>query len=163
MPASPPSPRTSAGRALWLARVLGSALLVVLLVVAGSWSSWDAVQHALYAKESERGVLTLVSCDRTACTGTFVPRSALGEQPAEVRLTQRVGLREGEEVAVALWPGTTDAVRTGLPGFLYGWLPLTGSLLLAGLLIAGGMRLYRVGWAVAGLALALVGATFFAV
>jgi hypothetical protein len=94
---------------------------------------------------------------------TWVTVANPSSRPAEVRLTQRVGLREGEEVAVALWPGTTDAVRTGLPGFLYGWLPLTGSLLLAGLLIAGGMRLYRVGWAVAGLALALVGATFFAV
>jgi hypothetical protein len=121
------------------------------------------VHHSLYAKEGQRGVLTLASCDRSACTGAYAPRSVLGQELAEVRLTQRIGLQEGDELAVALWPDSTDAIRTGLPGFFYAWLPLTGSLLLAGLLIAGGMRLYRVGWAVAGLALALIGATFFAV
>jgi hypothetical protein len=160
MSASPRPPRTATDRMLWLARVLGSALMVVLLIVAGCWSSWDTVRHALYAKEAERGVLTLASCDRTACTGVFTPRSTLRGEVADIRLTQRIGLQEGDELAVALWPDSTDAIRTGLPGFLYGWLPLTGSLLLAGLLIAGGMRLYRVGWAVGGLALALIGVTF---
>ena len=162
MPASNDTPRTPADRAVWLARVLSSALLAVLLVVAGCWSSWDTVQHSLYAKEGQRGVLTLAGCDRSACTGAFAPRSAVGEEVADVRLTQRIGLEQGDRLAVALWPDSTDAIRTGLPGFLYAWLPLTGSLLLAALLIAGGMRLYRVGWAVGGLALALIGATFFA-
>lgn len=163
MPASPPSPRSSADRMLWLGRVLGSALLAVLLVVAGWWSSWETVRHSLYAKESQRGVLTLASCDRSACTGAFAPRSVLGEELDGVRLSQRIGLEEGDELAVALWPDDrSEAIRTGLPGFLYGWLPLTGALLLAGVVIAGGMRLYRTGWTVGGLALALIGATFFA-
>jgi hypothetical protein len=162
MPASQDAPRTPADRAVWLARVLCSALIAVLLVVAGCWSSWDTVQHSLYAKEDQRGVLTLADCDRSACTGAFAPRSTVGDAVAEVRLTQRIGLEQGDELTVALWPDSTDAIRTGLAGFLYGWLPLSGSLLLASLLIAGGMRLYRVGWAVGGLALALLGATFFA-
>ena len=162
MPAAAVSPRTAGDRALWLARVALSALLVVLLVVAGVWSSWDTVRHALYATDQQRGTLTLESCDRAACLGAFAPHSTVGAELSDVRLPQRVGLEKGEELSVALWPDSTDAIRTGLPGFFYGWLPLTGSLLLAALIIAGGMRLYRVGWAVGGLALALIGATFFA-
>ncbi|ARX84048.1 membrane protein [Streptomyces alboflavus] len=41
-------------------------------------------------------------------------------------------------------PDSDEAVRSGGPGFLHAWLPLGGALLLAAVVVAGGLRLNRV-------------------
>ncbi len=153
-------PRARPRRALGACRVVGSSLVVTLLVVSGAWASWGTVQYSLYAKEVTRGTMTVDRCGPRSCTGPFVPRSPLGEAHPSVELEQRAGRVEGDRVAVALRPETAQVVRTGLAGFLYGWLPLAGALLLASVIVAGGLRLPRPGLAVAATGVALITATF---
>lgn len=59
-------------------------------------------------------------------------------------------------------PGTGDVVRTGTPGFLHAWVPLGGALVLAALVIAGGMRLTRTAWGTGIAGAVLLLATFIA-
>ena len=59
-------------------------------------------------------------------------------------------------------PGTTQAVRTGSAGILHAWVPFAGSLLLAALVVAGGMRLRRTAWVMGLLGAVLLGAAFAA-
>ncbi len=174
MPVAPTEPvRSSRARragdsafgALLLARFAFLGLLALLLVVAGAWASWDTARHAMVADGQQRGTLTLRACDREACVGSFEPAEGEGGDqaaaaPEEVVLRETIGLEPGQTLSVALVPGSEEAVRTGAAGVLYAWLPLTGALLLASLVLAGGLRLYRTAWATAALALALLATTF---
>jgi hypothetical protein len=45
---------------------------------------------------------------------------------------------------------------------LYAWLPLAGALMLAGVVVAGGLRMRRTAWAMGGTGLVLVTAAFVA-
>ncbi len=140
--------------ALLLARLAVMWLLALLLVVAGAWASFDTARHSVITDGRERGTMLLADCDRHRCSGPF---DATGET---VVLEQTVARQEGEHLAVALIPDSDEVVRTGWAGALYGCLPLFGALLLASVVIGGGLRLYRTAAAVAGAALALVAATF---
>jgi hypothetical protein len=144
----------SAVGALLLTRLVVTGLLAALLVAGGVAASWDTARHATSAGSWERGALTLTSCDRDSCTGT------LDGTGRTLELEQAVAREPGETLDVAVRPGTGEAVRTGLPGTLYGCLPLAGSLLLAAVVLAGGLRLYRTAWATAGVAVAALTATF---
>ncbi|WP_165986496.1 hypothetical protein [Streptomyces sp. YIM 98790] len=161
---SPTSTRESGGRRFLLAaRGVALLLLTLLVVVAGVHASWDTARHVMIPDRQQSGRLTLESCDDDACTGYFEPDREDGTAAREaVRMAQPIGRTEGETVPVVLRPDTDDAVRIGLPGVLYSWLPLTGALLLAAIVIAGGLRLYRVGWIVAGSGMTLLLATFLA-
>jgi hypothetical protein len=162
----------SAFGALLLARIAFLGLLALLVVVAGAWASWDTARHAMVADGQQRGTLTLRACDREACVGSFEPAEpdggGAGDAPGSAVLRETIGLEPGQELPVALVPAPAEpadgyvpeAVRTGAAGVLYAWLPLTGGLLLASLVLAGGLRLYRTAWAVAVLALAGLTATF---
>lgn len=163
-------PRSRARRAgesafgmLLLARLVFMGLLVVLLVTAGAWASWQPVSDALASGGQERGTLTVRACDAAECTGTFQP-SGEGSEDASgerVELAQPLGRESGERLSVALREGSGDeVVRTGLAGVLYACLPLTGALLLASLVMAGGLRLRRTAWATAGIAVAALATTF---
>ncbi|GAA1914677.1 hypothetical protein GCM10009716_25160 [Streptomyces sodiiphilus] len=170
------SPRTTAKRGrfrragesavgmLLLARLAAMALLALLLVAAGAWASWDTARHALRGDGLEQGTLTLRSCDADACTGTFRPSEDAGRGDAPVRqnvtLEQSIGRGEGDTLHVALRPGTDEAVRTGVAGALQASLPLAGALLLAAVVVAGGLRMFRTAWSLAGLGLAMIGTTF---
>ena len=147
----------SAFGALLLARTVFLALVVALLVVAGVRASWPEAKAAMFAEEADRGTLTLGECRREVCTGVFAPTGA------EVELRQALGRTAGERLPVALLPGDSEAeeaVRTGAPGVLYAWLPLYGALLLASVVLGGGLRLYRTAWAVAAAAAAALLLTF---
>ncbi|WP_230423769.1 hypothetical protein [Streptomyces radicis] len=140
--------------ALRVARMAFGWLLAAFLVAAGGWASFDPVEDAVRADGRERSTMTLVACDRDACTGML---ASTGET---VVLRQVIAREEGERLDVALRPGTDEAVRTGAAGALYAGLPLIGALLMAAVVIGGGLRLYRTAWAVAGGALAALLATF---
>jgi hypothetical protein len=80
------------------------------------------------------------------CTGPFTPTSVGARARARVELAQSVAVRKGQTYDVVLKPGTSDAVRSGPAGILYAWLPLGGALLLASVVVAGGMGLTRAAW-----------------
>lgn len=150
----------SAFGALLLARLAFMGLLTVTLVLAGVWVSWDTTVHAMVADGRERGTMTLRECDDDSCTGPFTPFTVNGTPRDTVTLDQAIGREPGETLAVALRPGTDEAVRTGPAGVLYAWLPLAGALLLAAVVIAGGLRMARTAWATASLGLTLLAAAF---
>ncbi|MGW8730091.1 hypothetical protein ACWGNF_29155 [Streptomyces sp. NPDC055808] len=138
-----------------------AALIAVVLVVAGFWSSWGTAQHVVLAKGRDHGRLTVTSCADDVCTGPFVP---VGDSAPHARVTipESVAASRGDRLPVVLKPGTDEAVRTGLAGLLYAWLPLAGALLLASLLVAGGLRMPRTAWAMGLLGAAAMASAFIA-
>ncbi|TDC12502.1 hypothetical protein E1265_29795 [Streptomyces sp. 8K308] len=144
----------SAFGVLLLARYLLLGLLALLIVAGGAWRSWDTARDAMSPGDLPQGRLTLAACSADACTGVFEPSGAT------VTLVQPIAREPGETVDVAVYEDTGEAIRTGLPGVLYSWLPLMGALLLASVVISGGLRMYRVAAATGGLALAALGVTF---
>ncbi|MFF8291088.1 hypothetical protein ACF068_17930 [Streptomyces sp. NPDC016309] len=151
--------RTSA---LPYARGAAMALVALLLVVAGTWASWGTAQHVLLSKGREHGTLTVTGCSADLCTGRFVPEGPAGTTRTDLTIEHSVAVRKGGRYAVVRKPDTTELVRTGWSGGLHAWLPLGGALLLAALVIGGGMRLTRLAWVSASLGGALLVGTFFA-
>ncbi|MEU8760787.1 hypothetical protein [Streptomyces sp. NPDC048659] len=144
-----------------LARNAAMALVVLLLLVAGAWSSWNTAQHVLLPKGREHGTLTVTGCNDETCSGRYVSEDP-GSGLRAVTIAHSVAARKGETLPVVVKPGTQEAVRTGWGGGLHAWLPLGGALLLAAPLIGGGMRLPRTAWSVAGAGAAVLVGTFFA-
>ncbi|MEK8172325.1 hypothetical protein NKH77_32975 [Streptomyces sp. M19] len=81
--------------------------------------------------------------------GAFSPKDEGGRARDRVRVDEAV-VDVGDRVDVVLKPGGHEAVRTGATGILHAWVPLGGALLLAALLVAGGLRMRRTGWGWAG-------------
>ncbi|MEU4063736.1 hypothetical protein AB0F25_15095 [Streptomyces wedmorensis] len=137
------------------------ALVALLLVVAGAWTSWNSAQHVLLAKGREHGTLTVTGCTEETCSGAFAP-----EDPSSTRRTltiaRSVAAEKGETIPVVVKPGTDEGVRTGWGGGLHAWLPLGGAFLLAAPLIGGGLRLPRTAWSLAGAGGAVLVAAFVA-
>ncbi|MGW2862210.1 hypothetical protein [Streptomyces sp. NPDC001205] len=124
-------------------------LVAALILAAGFWSSWGTAQHVVLTKGRDRGTLTVTACANDVCTGRYRPSP--GSAPhSGVTIAESVAARRGETLPVVVKPGTDEAVRSGVAGVLYAWLPLAGALLLAALVIGGGVRLTRTAW-VAGL------------
>lgn len=148
-------------RALVYARNAAMGCVVLLLLVAGVLSSWNEAHHIILAKGREHGTMTVTGCGADVCTGPFAPS---GQAVARSRVTidSSVAARRGDRFPVVVKPGTDDVVRTGTPGFLHAWVPLGGALLLAGLVIGGGLRMSRTGWCTGLAGTALLVATFFA-
>lgn len=71
-------------------------------------------------------------------------------------------VRKGRTYTVTVKPDSDEVVRSGPAGLLYAWSPLAGALLLASVVVAGGLRLTRVAWVMAGAGLALLTAAFVA-
>ncbi|MEV4946610.1 hypothetical protein [Streptomyces sp. NPDC053755] len=143
------------------ARNAAMALVALLLVVGGVWSSWDTAQHILLPKGREHGTLTVTGCNEETCSGRYIP-----EGPASPHRTltidHSVAAAEGQTLPVVVKPGTEEAVRTGWGGGLHSWLPLGGALLLAAPVVGGGLRMTRTAWSVAGLGGAVLLGAFFA-
>lgn len=136
-------------RALRVLKVLFLAAVVVLIVASGGWTSWESTQHIVQGKGRERGTMTVAGCDGGACRGAFLPDgSAPGGPGTRVTIDEWLTHRRtGERIAVALEPGTHTVLRTGWSGALYAWVPLGGALLLASVVLAGGLRIRSLGWA----------------
>ncbi|MFH9094631.1 hypothetical protein ACH4K5_18690 [Streptomyces albidoflavus] len=133
--------------------------LALLLLVAGAWASWPAAQHVMFPQSREHGTMTVARCGADHCTGPFAPVSDNATRRSQVTVERSVAADEGAELPVVLKPGTTAVVRSGFPGLLHAWVPLGGALLLASVVVAGGMRLRRTAWGLAGVgALLLTGA-----
>ncbi|MFJ8075266.1 hypothetical protein ACIQ7Q_15370 [Streptomyces sp. NPDC096176] len=153
--------RNSSGRMLVHARNAAMALVALLLLTAGFWSSWGTAQHILLSKGREHGTLTVARCDENVCTGPYSPQAPATDR-ADVTIEKTVAVQKGQTLAVVLKPGTAEAVRTGPAGGLHAWVPLGGALLLAALVIGGGLRLTRIAWGTAFAGGALLMASFLA-
>lgn len=145
---------------LLLLKVVCFGLLVTLLVVAGAWTSWSDGKDAMLSGR-ERGTMTISSCGEAKCTGTFVPNGSGSVRP-KVTIDKAVTRKVGQKLDVAVKPGTTTVVRTGLGGILHAWLPFAGALFLASLIVAGGLGLRRTAWGVGVLGFAVLLSAFIA-
>ncbi|MGI5352872.1 hypothetical protein ACQEU8_32535 [Streptomyces sp. CA-250714] len=124
---------------LLLARAGLMALIALVLVVAGVWTSWDTATTAMTG--NERGTVTVKKCGDDECTGTFLNEKTSKHE--KVTVSEFVSGGKGETLDVAVQPGTDHVVRTGPAGVMYAWVPLGGALLLASLVIAGGLRMRK--------------------
>ncbi len=142
-----------------LARMVGAALLALLIVVSGGWDSWRTAHYVMLTKGREHGTVTLARCGDTDCTGPFTPD---GSATARPRVTVGLPVRHhvGDRVPVVIKPGTDTAVRSGWGGVFFAWVPLGGALLLAAVVVAGGLRMRRTAWTLAALGAALLAAAF---
>ena len=158
-----PAPATlRLGRLGRLGRFAVMGTVAALILIAGVWASWGTAQHVMLSKGRERGTMTVSGCEDGVCTGSYRPVSVGSKARGRVVLDQSVGVSEGETYTVVVKPGSRDVVRSGPAGFLYAWVPLGGALLLASVVVAGGLGLTRTGWALAGSGIALVTAAFVA-
>ncbi|MFS4096200.1 hypothetical protein [Streptomyces sp. AF1A] len=163
MPATATTARQASVTALRFGRVATTGVVAALILFAGVWGSWGTAQHVMLAKGHEQGTVRVTACAGGTCSGPFAPTSAGARARAHVELARSVAVRKGRTYDVVLKPGTADAVRSGPAGILYAWVPLGGALLLASVVVAGGMRLTRVAWVLAGCGVALLTAAFVAV
>ncbi|MFB7030715.1 MULTISPECIES: hypothetical protein [unclassified Streptomyces] len=136
------------------------ALVALLLVVAGVWTSWASAQHVLLGKGREHGTLTVTACGEETCSGRYVPGEP-GSARRALTIGRSVAAEPGATIPVVVKPGTDEGVRAGWGGGLHAWLPLGGALLLAAPLV-GWLRLPRTAWSLAGLGGGLLVAAFFA-
>ncbi len=142
-----------------LARVVGVTAVAALLLVSGAWDSWRTAQHVMLTKGHEHGTMTLADCGDTICTGPFAPK---GTAVARPRVTISLPIRHtpGARIPVAVQPGTDKVVRAGWGGVLFAWVPFGGALLLAAVVLAGGLRMRRTAWTLAACGAALLAGAF---
>lgn len=160
----PSAVRSSRGSsALRWGRFAAMATVTALILIAGVWASWGTAQHAMLTKGRERGTVEVTWCGARTCAGPFTPLSGGAQPRAKVVLENSVAVERGRTYTVVLKPGGEDAVRSGPAGILYAWVPLGGALLLASVVVAGGLRRTRVAWVLALSGAALLTAAFLAV
>ncbi|WP_149548847.1 hypothetical protein [Streptomyces marokkonensis] len=161
MPSAVSSSRGSS--ALRFGRFAAMGAVAVLILIAGVWASWGTAQHAMLTKGRESGTVEVTSCGGRTCSGPYTPLSQ-GSQPRErVVLEDSVAVEKGRTYTVVLKPGGGEAVRSGPGGILYSWVPLGGALLLASVVVAGGLLRMRTAWVMALSGAALLTAAFLAV
>ncbi|WNI15858.1 hypothetical protein [Actinacidiphila sp. ITFR-21] len=153
------SPQGASGLALF-ARMVAAGVLALLLLVAAGWNSWQTAQYVVLTKGREQGTVTLTACGGSDdCTGPFAPKGSAVARP-QVTVNLPVRHHVGERVDVVLRPGTLTAVRSGFGGLLFAWVPFGGALLLAAVVVAGGLRMRRTAWTLATAGAALLGGAF---
>jgi hypothetical protein len=138
-------------------------VVAVVILIAGVWGSWGTAQHVMLTKGRERGTVVVARCGEETCSGPFSPSSAGSTSRARVVIERSVSVREGETYAVVVKPGGDEVVRSGPAGVLYAWIPMGGALLLASVVVAGGLGRVRVGWVLAALGVGLLTAAFVTV
>ncbi|MGP3772640.1 hypothetical protein ACTWJ8_17620 [Streptomyces sp. SDT5-1] len=146
-----------------VARQVAAATVAALLLIAGVWASWGAAQHVMFPTGRERGTMTVTRCAGGTCAGPFSPASPTAVRHASVTIDRSVGEKKGVRLPVVLKPSSTSAVRAGTAGFLHAWVPLGGALLLAAVVLAGGIRNRRLTWVTGGAGFAVLTAAFVAV
>ena len=164
MPASAAArPRQASSALLQLGRIAAMGTVAALILIAGVWASWGTAQHVLLTKGREQGTVEVTGCDDGSCSGPYTPVSAGSRERERVVVEDSVAVAEGRTYSVVVKPGSDQVVRSGPAGVLYAWVPLGGALLLASVVVAGGLRRTRAAWAMAGAGVALLTAAFFAV
>lgn len=148
-------------RMLLYGRRAAMAGVALLLLVAGFWSSWGDAQHVLLAKGREHGTLTVADCGEETCTGPYDPEGSAAPREG-MTIEKSVAVKKGAKLPVVLKPDSDVLVRAGTAGALYAWHPMGGALLLAALVIGGGLRLTRIAWATAAAGGALLVGAFLA-
>ncbi|MFJ2514093.1 hypothetical protein ACIPEL_14200 [Streptomyces griseoviridis] len=160
MPASSAPSRRIAGSVLRFGRLASMGTLTLLILVAGVWASWGTAHHVMLTKGRERGTVVVTACGESTCTGPFTPVTAGSQPRARVVIEKSYAVRAGRTYDVVVKPGGDEVVRSGPAGILYAWAPLAGALLLASVVVAGGLGLGRLGKLLAGAGLALLTAAF---
>ncbi|MFF0203568.1 hypothetical protein [Streptomyces sp. NPDC005017] len=168
MPSASVSARHGAGTApgtvaLRFGRVAVMGVVTVLILVAGVWASWGSAQYVMLTKGRERGTVEVTGCGERACSGPYAPLSPGSRARASVEVEDTVAVEKGRTYTVVVKPGGESAVRSGPAGVLYAWVPLGGALLLASVVVAGGLRRTRAAWVLAGSGFVLLTAAFLAV
>ncbi|MET7436389.1 MULTISPECIES: hypothetical protein [unclassified Streptomyces] len=146
--------------ALRFGRLAVMGAVAALILVAGVWGSWGTAQHVMLTKGREQGTMRVTSCADDACWGPYRPESVGSRARSRVVIEQPVAVEKGRTYSVAVKPGSGQVVRTGPAGLLYAWVPLAGALLLASVVVAGGLRLTRAAWLMAGAGVTFLTATF---
>lgn len=131
-------------------RVAAMGTVAVLILIAGVWASWGSAQHVMLTKGRESGTIEVTRCGADTCSGPYSPISAGSQPRRSVVIEKNVAVRQGQTYAVVVKPGSDDVVRSGPAGVLYSWVPFGGALLLASVVVAGGMRRTRPAWVLAG-------------
>ncbi|MEU9354702.1 hypothetical protein AB0D65_27895 [Streptomyces griseoloalbus] len=161
-----PSAVSSSGRAvavLRFGRFAAMGVVAALILIAGVWASWGTAQHAMLTKGRERGTVEVTWCGSTTCTGSYAPLSPGSQPRAKVVLENSVAVEKGRTYTVVLKPGGEEAVRSGPAGVVYSWVPMGGALLLASVVVAGGLLRTRAAWVMALSGTALLTAAFLMV
>ncbi|MEU1402106.1 hypothetical protein ABZ471_07015 [Streptomyces sp. NPDC005728] len=160
MPATATASRQASVTALRFGRVAAMGAVAALILFAGVWGSWGTAQHVMLTKGRERGTIKVTRCDGDTCRGPFTPTSEGAKARPSVEIANSVAVRKGLTYAVVVKPGTDEVVRSGPAGMLYAWIPLGGALLLASVVVAGGLRLPRPAWVLAGSGIVLLTTAF---
>ncbi|MFG2943696.1 hypothetical protein [Streptomyces adustus] len=155
--------RQGARTAMRFGQLAAMGTVAVLILIAGVWASWGTAQHVMLTKGRESGTVRVTGCGSDTCTGPYTPLSAGSRARASVVIAKSVAVRKGQTYAVVVKPGSDEVVRSGPAGVLYAWVPLGGALLLASVVVAGGLRRTRVAWALAGTGALLLTTAFVAV
>jgi hypothetical protein len=163
MPATATSSRQSSVLALRFGRFAAMGTVAVLILIAGVWGSWGTAQYVMLTKGRERGTVEVTRCGGDTCTGPYRPVSAGSQARERVVIEKSVAVRKGQTYSVVVKPGSGEVVRSGPAGVLYSWVPLGGALLLASVVVAGGLGRTRAAWVLAGSGIALLTAAFVTV
>jgi hypothetical protein len=141
-------------------RLAAMGTVAALILIAGVWGSWGTAQYVMLTKGRERGTIEVTRCGADTCSGPFTPLSSGATARGRVVIEKTVAVKRGRTYTVVVKPGSDDVVRSGPAGILYAWVPLGGALLLASVVVAGGLRLTRAAWLLAGAGVALLTAAF---
>ena len=142
-PATAASARQTSTAALRFGRLASMGTVALVILIAGVWASWGSAQYVMLTKGRERGTIEVARCSQD-----------------RVAIEKTVAVRKGRTYTVVVKPGTDDVVRSGPAGVLYSWVPMGGALLLASVVVAGGLRRARFAWVLAGSGVALLTAAF---
>ncbi|WP_406158144.1 hypothetical protein [Streptomyces canus] len=163
MPATALTSRQASVAALRFGRFASMGAVTVLILIAGVWASWGSAQYVMLTKGRERGTIEVARCAQDVCSGPYTPLSHGSQARGRVIIEKTVAVRKGRTYTVVVKPGSADVVRSGPAGVLYSWVPMGGALLLASVVVAGGLRRTRFAWVLAGSGIALLTAAFVAI
>ncbi|MFD9001943.1 hypothetical protein ACFV0T_13375 [Streptomyces sp. NPDC059582] len=162
MPSAVPSTQ-GAQAVMRFGRFAAMGTVAVLILIAGVWASWATAQHVMLTKGRESGTVRITGCGADTCTGPYTPLSPGSTARGAVVIRKSVAVRKGQTYDVVVKPDGDEVVRSGPAGVLYAWVPLGGALLLASVVVAGGLRRTRVAWVMAGAGALLLTTAFVAV